>query len=301
MKKTLVLALVSVLCAPPTGAADIAFLASRPNPALTQPHRGAFLPTRAPRVDRPWAIAVWARGYLSDAASVFKWIGAAQEPRIVLSRPQRQVPDVQGEWSLPGLMAPPVPNRMLVVKDPDFAGAAEGLSRALAIADLRPRLKRLAMPWAQAEGFKYRIVYLDSLGATYGRQGGFNVVRPGVPDLFVKAKVPLALRRAAPVYFRGMTVRYLVEIAAESDLKDLVVSTRQEELDGVAITEFKTLGTLTLSKGERAALAGSTPLLSTRNAGVVNFEHTHLLAGVESEERLRVDAADAGLVDPPSF
>jgi hypothetical protein len=306
-----------------TGAADLAIMAgARPMMAAQLPPRALLMPKAEParrhvRVESaPWAVTTWAKGFLLDAVSVADWIVSPAEKtenRVEWALPERRpraLVAVAADSALrpaDSALVTPLPggDRILVVRDPSIVGVAMALADALAAPASYPGLlseetmPRVAGPWLQGRGFHYRVVYLDSLGSTVGKDGGFTVTRPGRLTAWVPANVPAFMRRAAPIYYHGMRARFQVEVRADEDLAGLRLSFREEELDGRPLTPFAALGALTLKAKQRGVLSGETILLGQADSGPVNFERTHLVASVAGESSARLDAPDAGLIDPP--
>lgn len=316
--RALSLAVVVSFLAQTTGAADLAVLAGARTPAAALlPPRALLAPRPAAGVSRvapaaPSAAAAWAAGLLQDARTVLAWLVAPeQKPESRVEWQQvRAVPATAAISAAPadsgGVITPlPSNDRILIARDPEIVGVSQALGQALSAPDIlamptRPAtLERVEGAWLQGRGFSYRVVYLDALGKTIGKEGGFTVVRPYSAAQWVKARVPAFMRRAAPIYFHGMTVRFQVEVRAKEDLAGLRLSFRQEELDGTPLTRYAALGQLTLKAGARGVVSGETPLLGRQESGPVNFERTHLVASVAGESSARLDAPDAGLVDPP--
>lgn len=235
---------------------------------------------------------------------VIDWLLAPEESAAAV--PARTPRDVAAKPSPAAPAEPPsvvtslsAPDRILIVPDPLIVGASQVLSEALAVPTRQRTLPRVEGRWIEARGFRFRVVYLDSYGETIGREGGFELRRGG-RAVFLPARVPAALRAPAPIYYRGRTARFRIEVEAREALRGLWLSFREEEIDGAVITPFRALGTLTLAKGKKAFVEGTTPLLGRKGDGPISFERTHVVARIDGETSARADASDAGLIDPPN-
>lgn len=217
----------------------------------------------------------------------------------------------------------PVPaaaDRMLVARDPEFAGVADALSeveaelartlgaRAYGRAIMRPRH---AEPAVEGGGVRLRVTYLDSYGLTWGDAQGLHARIPGKNPLDIRARVPAAYRREFALYFCGDTARYEVEIenTGPEAIENVTVYAQQEAFNPrggvgptIAGSRLASLPVGRLAAGERKVLTHSFVLGRAATSALISFEQTHLSVRAEKDgkDALLLDAPQAGIVDPPA-
>lgn len=324
MKRSLALAVAAFFLAQNTGAADlaVAFAAARPAPLafphpMGAPRRAEAAPRKAQGPSLLKRLQTALSSYSDDVFTVAMWaLDALAEPEkpaapAALARPLAPAPEPTAAEAV-GLAAGAVvaaaaaaferpTDRILIAPDDEIIGAASTLGARLSLtgSEAGPTHPRVEGLWMQGPGFKYRVNYLNAYGTTKGVEGGYLVDCDYTRERFVPSstRVPDKLRRAAPIYFRGMHVSFEVEVVADRPLRGAHVFTRQEELDGSKLTDIDAIGELNLAAGERAVLRSATSLRGNGQERV-NFEQTHLVVS-NADGSILVDEHAAGIVDPP--
>lgn len=315
MKRTLCLAVALSFFAQNTGAADLAagFAAARPG-HLAFPHaqmaanpRPAAPSKKGPALSDRLSQAL--RTYSDDLFTVVSWgldrlyvpetaLAPASAPAIEEARPPEVAPETAAVFEKPQ-------DRILIVRDESIIGAAlalgERFGQGFGMHNMTPTHPRVEGVWLRAEGFQFRVNYLEAYGTTFGEEKGFRIDSKYARDSWVpiKESMPQELRRLAPIYFHGMKAKYEIEIVAfDEPVRGLKVFARQEELDGRKLTEIEQIGkVIDLAPGQRLTLTSSSHLRGQGQARV-NFERTHVVMS-GSDGTILADEPSAGLVDPP--
>lgn len=306
-----------------TGAADLAmFAAGRMPPAAFPPAAvRAPAPQAAPKTAPPAEKRSWSKAMKGKAGAWAAWAEKRLrefegEGRAELVVRFAAPPAVPAETA--AIAAPPV-DRMLIARDPEFAGVADAISvveaelartfnaRAWSRTVMRARQEEKSVA---APGLRLRVAYLDSYGLTWGDAKGFHVRIPGRKPLDIRSRVPAVYRREFALYFAGDEARYEIEIenTGSATLENAVVYAQQENFNpkggvGAAIhgSRLSAIPVGRLTPGERKVLSHSFVLGRATTSALISFEQTHLSVRAEKNGRdqLLMDAPQAGIVDPP--
>lgn len=298
------LALVAMLTQS-TGAADLALtMGPAARPLLFPAPVALKLPPAAAAPRRELAPA--RSHFWQDLAVVarFVWLQLEAPPPAPAATFARR--PVHVEALGPALEPPPSRDRMLVVKDAmvvDVAEAVRGL--ALPSGSVPIYRARVEGRWKQSGTLRYRLVYKDSYGLTWGDKTGFHFFMPGQKAVDVKTDVPEEIYGEYPVYFHGQSVAFDIELenAGGSDLTGLRVESVQELFDRRGPGQrsdsplVKRVGVL--KAGGKRVLHDQFFVSTVRTDGPFSLEQTHLK--ISSAAGARVDDAHAGIVDPPNL
>jgi hypothetical protein len=304
---------------PPPGV--LAPMGLRPGAAGLPPSKAA-LPKPAKPAGEPW---------LTSAMAVSRWVNNEGLPALgreasYFMKGLRGAPSVEAAVEPEALpMAPevtaamppgdPSRDRMLISMEGRRV-LASGLAVQIASllqyrTELKPLRARFESEWVGAGALRARVDYMSPFGVTVGEAKGYRVtLADGYSKLLPsKQAVPEGLRREVPLYFAGDEVE--VEVAIENTGKTALTGMRlvsvQEDYDpaglaGAPITAPVERLLPDLAPGARTVARWKIALSSTgRNA--VNFEQTHLrVLGKDPAggEKVILDKAQAGIVDPPS-
>ena len=180
-----------------------------------------------------------------------------------------------------------------------------------------PRLRRvykdrMAAPWREGKGIRFRITYLDSFGRSWIDRKGFHLAIAGSRGrLFHQdAAVPARYWRDYPLYYSGDSVAYEIEMenTGSAPLKSVRVYGKQEECKFTgrpgkpagALDQQETFSELPIG---RTVIRGTFTVGGAAHRGI-GYEQTHLtiVAKVGTDEvAVLADDAEAGIIDPPGL
>ena len=160
------------------------------------------------------------------------------------------------------------------------------------------------MPWVKGRGIRFRIVYLNTPGVTWGDAKGFHT---RIYDRAIDSLVPIPekYQRRYPLYFSRDLVTYEIEVenTGSRTLTGVTVAAKQEAFNmaggkGPDLPWPKTTRALApIEPGERAVVVDAFHF-SHPSWASLNFEQTHLT--VMQGEKTLADEPQAGIADPPS-
>ena len=293
-----------------TGAADLGLvLGPAARPMLYPLPIAARLPARAAPAPKAAGVAKESSHFWSDAALVARWVCARlEESSRPAPAPVSRAPARLFRVETFGAAPEPKPSRdrVMIVKDPMIVDVAQAV-RGLGVPDggdmviYKPRVEG---KWFSSGPLRFRVVYKDSLGLSWGDVDGFHFYIPGYRQVDINALVPPAFYGDYPIYFHGQDVRFDVEIenTGGAALEDLAVSAQQEVYDeggaGVPSDDGLIRRVRSLAPGAKTVVHG-TFYVSNSGHARVNFEQTHLR--IKASGKQLADEAHAGLVDPPNL
>jgi hypothetical protein len=252
-----------------------------------------------------------ARRFAIDARLLEAWLIEVLEPMPQTAAPVAWPEPAQAKPvpSVPGVAEKPA-DRMIVVREPGFMGAAElasAIDDILAI-DYHPPVYQKVFEgnWIEGRGVRFRINFFDIYGVTSASASGFWVRLSRQPARFIPAGVPAYIRGSYPIYFHHDLARAEVEVqnTGTAPITGLQAAVRQETVTdngqaGKPITNAVALEFPgALAPGQTASFPYQFRLEGPGNERI-NFEQSHLV--VTSDAGVLADEAKAALVDPPNF
>lgn len=225
--------------------------------------------------------------------------------------PEQSAAPLEAAWTPPLEEPPPAADRILIAGGSGVVGAYGELEAPASPARRPPAYSaRFEGYWTRGEGVSVRVDYLRPWGLNRADAAGYTLLFRGLSPRRLEAEepVPPVLRREHPIYFAGDEVE--IELTLRNDgarpLRGLLVETRQEGVteDGSAgppLGARRRLEAGALAPGASATLRWRTRM-SGRGRGGINFEQTAVRVSGEGEDgklKLYLDAAQAGIVDPP--
>mgnify|MGYP001560474832 FL=1 len=331
MRRSLRSTLSAVLCAAffaqSTGAADLAPILARgmmlppPGRAAPFPMPGSIKPATPPArsikpAGEPWlASAVIVARWLTErltAPAPIAVVETGPTPEALASFSAAASNEVAAIASLP---APEPPaDRMLISMEGRrviASGLAAQLSSLLQYrSELKPLRPRFVGEWVGKGPVRARVDYMNPFGVTQGEAKGFRVkLSNGYERLLPnRGAIPNALMRELPLYFAGDSVDVEVTIlnTGSTPMTGLRVVAVQEEFEasgapGAPLTSPVINGVASIAPGATAVLRWRIKLSAIAREAV-NFEQTHLrVLGKDPAggEKVMLDQAQAGIVDPP--
>lgn len=321
MRRALAAALCAVFLVQSTGAADFAPALARgmmlppPGRMAPPPPSGAVTPAK-PAKGESWlasarVVARWTRERLSAAvaAPVVEEAPSAQALAALAAIARNQAVAVA---SLP---APEPPaDRMLIAMEGRrvlASGLAARLSSILQYrSDLKPIRPSFIGRWVGKGDVRARVDYLRPLGVTRGEKKGFRVkLSDGYERLLPnRGAIPESLMQELPLYFAGDSVDLEVRLRNDGPaaLMDLRLASVQEDhtasgAPGAPLSSPVLKSVASLAPGQTVVLRWRIKL-SAEGREAVNFEQTHLRVLSQDPaggEKVHLDEAQAGIVDPP--
>ncbi|MDP3543357.1 MAG: hypothetical protein Q8T11_12885 [Elusimicrobiota bacterium] len=305
-----------------TGAADLAPALAR-GMMLPPPGRMAAMPpagaaaTATPPKGEPWlasarVVARWTRERLSAALAAPAAVEEAPSEQALAALAAVARNQALVVASLP---APEPPaDRMLIAMEGRrilASGLAAQLSSILQYrSDLKPIRPAFIGRWVGDGAVRARVDYLKPLGVTRGEAKGFRVtLSDGYERLLPnRGEIPESLKQELPLYFAGDSVDLEVRLRNDgpATLTDLRLASVQEDhtasgAPGAPLSSPVFRSVASLAPGQTVILRWRIKL-SAEGREAVNFEQTHLrVLGQDPSggEKVHLDEAQAGIVDPP--
>lgn len=321
LRSSFSVALCAVFLVQTTGAADLgpALLARGamlppPGRMAPMPLPGSLKPAPPPAKARP-AGETW----LESAAVVARWIVERLAEAPSAPAAAEPVPEALEAFAAAArveavaVAAAPAPeppaDRMLIAMEGRRV-LASGLAAQLASvlqyrSELKPMMPRFVGEWVGRGPVRARVDYMAPFGVTQGEAKGFRVrLSDGYERLLPsRGPIPNALMRELPLYFAGDSVDVEVTLlnTGKETLTGLRLSSVQEAFNpsgeaGAPVSAAVVKGADSLAPGASTVLRWRIRL-SRAAPEAVNFEQTHLL--VTSGDKVLLDQAQAGIVDPP--
>lgn len=159
--------------------------------------------------------------------------------------------------------------------------------------------------WLEQDGLRLRLEYLRPRAIVAGTDEGWRLLEPGGSWRLIPAQLSPAHRRDFPLYLPEdeIELRLIVENAGRETRAGLEIEAVQERFNPAG-RESRPLGPAirrpvagALPPGGRAEIRW-TMRLGRGGRGAVNLEQTHVRVR-DGAGRLRLDAPQAGVVDPP--
>lgn len=322
LRSSFSVALCAAFLVQSTGAADLgpAVLARGamlppPGRMAPMPLPGALKPAAPPAkvkpAGEPWlasavVVARWIKERLTETAAA-PAVEAAPEPEALAAFAAAARNEAVAIAASP---APEPPaDRMLIAMEGRRV-IASGLAAQLASilqyrSELKPMMPRFVGEWVGKGAVRARVDYLAPFGVTRGEAKGFRVRLSNDYERLLphRGPMPNALMRELPLYFAGDSVDVEVTVlnTGKETLTGLDVRSVQEKFNpageaGAPVSAAVVKGVESLAPGATAVLRWRVTL-SRMGLEAVNFEQTHLL--VTSGDKVLLDQAQAGIVDPP--
>lgn len=308
-----------------TGAADLAPVFARgmmlPPPAgiarLPMPAglKLAPPPKKAQPAGEPWfksaAIVgawIWEHMTAPEAAPV----EALPTPEALSAMTEAATTEATVMASVPS-PEPPADRMMIAMEGRRVV--ASGLAAQLASilqyrSELKPLRERFVGEWVGSGQARARVDYMNPFGVTTGEAKGFRVrLADGYERLLpYRGAIPNSLMRELPLYFAGDSVDMEITVlnTGTTPLTELSVVSVQEDHTasgqaGAPISTPVIKNIAAVAPGRTAVLRWRIKL-STVAREAVNFEQTHLRVlskQPDGSEKVLLDQAQAGIIDPP--
>lgn len=325
MRRALAAVLCAVFLVQSTGAADIAPALAR---GMMLPPPGRMAPMPPAGAARPAKPA--GESWLASARVVARWteqrLFAAAAALAAAPPAAEELPSAQAlaafaaiargqAVAVASLPAPEPPaDRMLIAMEGRrvlASGLAAQISSVLRYrSDLLPIRPSFIGRWVGKGDLRARVDYLKPLGVTRGEAKGFRVkLADGYERLLPnRGAIPESLMQELPLYFAGDSVDLEVRLRNDGPqaLTDLRLAAVQEDhtasgAPGAPLSSPVLKTVPSLAPGETVVLRWRIKL-SAEGREAVNFEQTHLrVLGNDPAggEKVHLDEAQAGIVDPP--